>query len=293
MNRTKLLLGVVLAVAAVTAPLQAQKPQRRTPVLVGAPGAPPAPATSQPAAAATAQPAAAKPARATPTLAGPQATPPTATPTPAAAGVQPQATGVPAAPAAATTSAGMAMEPFNEEEGEIGAYARRFAIQLDSAIAALVTVFRNTSGQPLAGAAEAGTLSQRERDRWGRCRDLHWDLQTFVAAAHDLPTAFEEAPALQRAAAALDSSLTAFQATSECDNVASMIAAPERWVPWGEHYETAARAFYTSWYPQAREAHERARALVVVLNPTLAAGERIPVPPALPRNAPYAGAGVR
>jgi len=291
-----MLTSALVIVLAGAAPLQAQKPQRATPTLLGTPGAAAQPpSATQPA---TGRPTAGKPARPTPTLgtppsaAGQPAT--TAAPTTTAApAVQPQGVGSGAPAAVAATTAGLAIEPFDEEVGELGAYARRFALQLDSTIATMVNLFRNTSGQPLTGAMEPRALSSRERDRWNRCRDLHWDLQSYASAAHDLPEAFDEAPALQRAAAALDTSLTAFQATGECDNVASMIAAPDRWAPWGQQYESGARRFYSEWYPQARDVQEKNRAFIVALNATGATGEGIPVPPAMPRNPPYAGASVR
>jgi len=289
----------VLAIVAVSAtPLHGQKPLRPTPTLVGTPGAATQPSTAQPAAgqpSTTRQGTAAKPVRASPTLGTPPATAqPAVTPTGPTPLVQPQAAPSAAPAAAGTFTAGLAMDPFSEEGGgELPAYSRRFALQLDSAIALMVDVFRNTSGQPLSGATAPTALSQRERDRWNRCRDLHWDLQSYATAAHELPENFEETPALLRAAAALDSSLTALQATSECDNVASMITAPDRWTPWGQQYQASARRFYTGWYPQVREVQEHNRAFILALNGTLPAGERIAVPPAMPRNPPYAGAAVR
>jgi len=284
-----MLVGAMATVAVSTTSLQAQKAPRPTPILVGTPGAAqPArtatpPATSQPAPSATG-----KRLRPSPTL--------TATPAAGQAGataVEPQATHTTSVAAAAFT-AGLAIEPYTEEsDEEPGVYARRFALQFDSAIATLVAVFRNTSGQPVAGAGAPTALSQRERDRWNRCRDLHWDLQSYVAAAHDLPGAFEEVPSVARAASALDSALTAMQATAECDNVASMITAPDRWAPWGRQYETSAHRFYAAWYAQVRDAQEHDREFILALNAAGTGGERIPVPPAMPRTAPYAGAGVR
>lgn len=281
-----------LALAFVCVPaLHAQKTQRPTPTLVGTPAtanrpaSTAAPAGSQPAGAAT------KGARPTPTLVG---TPGTAQPAaqPPTGLVQPQAARSGAAAPAAAFTAGLGIEAYSTDV-EMGAYARRFAGLLDSVIVTLVGVFRNTAGQPMAGAAAPTALSQRERDRWNRCRDLHWDLQSFAAAARDLAEGIEEPPAAQRAAVALDSALMALDATGECDNVASMIAAPDRWTPWGRQYETSARRFYTGWYAQVREVHVHNRALILALNGVAEAGERIPVPPALPRTPPYAGAGPR
>jgi len=284
-----MLLAAMATVAVSATSLQAQKAPRPTPVLVGTPGA------ARPATTAT-PPSTSQPA---PSARGKQLRPsPTLTRTPGsgqagATAVEPQAAHTTAVAAAAFT-AGLAIEPYSEEsEEEPGVYARRFALQLDSAIATLVAVFRNTSGQPVAGAGAPTALSQRERDRWDRCRDLHWDLQSYVAAAHDLPGAFEEVPSVVRAASALDSALTAMQATAECDNVASMITAPDRWAPWGRQYETSAHRFYAEWYAQVRNAQEHDREFILALNAAGTGGARIPVPPAMPRTAPYAGGGVR
>jgi len=283
-----MLVYVTAALAVGATSLEAQKPRRPSPTLVGTPGAAAPATTTTPAS--TAAPATGAPhkqLRPSPTLGA----------APAAAGqagaaVVPQAAhAAPAAPASAFT-AGLSIEPYSEEgDEEAAAYARRFALQLDSVITSLVGVFRNTSGQPVAGAGAPTALSQRERDRWNRCRDLHWDLLSYVAAGHDLPAAFEDTPAVARAAGVLDSALTAVEATAECDNVASMVAAPDRWTPWGQQYQASARRFYGAWYAQVREVQERNRAFILALN--AAGGDRIPVPPAMPRTAPYAGAAVR
>jgi hypothetical protein len=248
-----------------------------------------------------AQAPAGKPARLTPTLVRPGLTPanPGAAPAvltiPGAAVVTPQAavTQPPAAAAGAFT-AGLAMSPF--AAGSDAArleYVRTLAKNLDSAIVTLVGVFRNTSGQPMPGASAPSALSARERERWGRCRDLHFDLTTFASGVESILDGLSANPALQRAAAALDTALTELEATAECDNVSSMITAPERWDPWAEQYATTARRFYTDWYGQVRTAHERDRALVIALNAVLPRGRVLPVPSGLPRNAPYAGAAVR
>jgi hypothetical protein len=202
---------------------------------------------------------------------------------------------VPSAGRAAAFSAGLSIQPFGGEEPEREAYLRRFTTFLDSAVASLTAVFRNTSGQPMAGASSPTSLSQRERERWGRCRDLHWDLQSFVPAMHQLieDENLPDNPTVQRSAAELDSALAAMSATVECDNLASMIAAPERWTPWESQYASSARRFYQEWYAQVREVAERNRAFVVALNGTLPADRRIPVPPAMPRTPPYAGATPR
>jgi hypothetical protein len=222
----------------------------------------------------------------------PAGAPAPATAPPAAPAAPPAAvTRQAAAPGAANATAGMAIAPFEGDEDARPAYLRSFTQQLDSAISLLVGVFRNTSGQPMAGAEAPTALSQRERDRWVSCRNLHWDLQSYASAMHD-QVEFDNA-SVSRAAAALDSALTALQATSECDNVASMIAAPARWAPWESNYQTSARNFYGSWYTQLYEVADRNRAFVIAYNLTLPAAQRIPVPPAMPRNPPYAGASPR
>jgi len=256
------------------------KQPRPTPTLVRSPGA--APSGNQPAG----QPSA-----------------PTQTPAPAvqaqpgAALVTPQAAVTPPAAAPAATgafTAGLAMQPFSgttsDERLEFG---RTLARNLDSTIATMVGIFRNTTGQPTPGASAPNVLSGRERERWARCRDLHFDLTTYEPAVGSFLEGLEDAPAIERAATALDSALSALDATSECDNVSSMITAPDRWDPWSQQYSTAARRFYSNWYAQVRGIHERDRAFVIALNTVLPTGRRLPVPPGLPRNPPYAGASVR
>jgi hypothetical protein len=222
------------------------------------------------------------------------------TTTPSRPPVTPQAAqAAPAAAAAAVSggnfTAGLAVEVFTGAEGERLPYLRRLTTFLDSLTVSLVAVFRNTSGQPLAGAASPTALSQRERDRWNRCRDLHWDLLSHAAAVQDLVVNdhLPETPSVQRAGAGLDSALTAAQATAECDNVASMITAPDRWSPWGAQYTAAARRFYQDWYGQLREVADHNRAFIVALNGTVPPAQRVPVPPAMPRTPPYAGATPR
>jgi hypothetical protein len=237
----------------------------------------------------------AKPARAAPSLVGqPGAAPATGQPA-----VTPQAAAAPGAPPAAAApagfSAGLGVPVFEGDSAELPEYLRRFALQLDSTAVTLVAVFRNTSGQPLAGAESPTALSARERDRWTRCRDLHWDLQTYATAMHEVMGAelLPDVAPLRRTATALDSALSALEATAECDNVASMLAAPDRWTPWGAQYAASARRFYSEWYPQLREVHERDRAFLQALNATLPAARRAAVPAAIPRTPPYAGAALR
>lgn len=179
------------------------------------------------------------------------------------------------------------------------AYSRRAAPLLDSAVITLVEVFRNTSGQPLAGALDPTALSQREKDRWARCRDAYYDLRSYegLYGAVAQLTRPDADPGLARAAAALDSvldlSLADTAAIAECDNLSSMIVAPARWSPWDQQYQAAARRFYAGWYPALRNVADRNRAFVIALNAVLPAEQRITVPPALQRNPPYAGAGPR
>ncbi len=252
------------------------KGRRPSPTLMGAPGAA-APAV-QPAAP-TAQPVA--PVGGRPNPVTPQATQPPAVAQPPAATPGP----------ASGFTAGLALPPF--AGGAMPArleYARRLAQMLDSTIVTLVGVFRNTSGQPLGGAVDTTSLSQRERDRWRRCRDLHWDLTTYTEAASGFGDSLPADAAIQRAAAALDTALSEVDATAECDNVASMISAPGRWQPWGQQYTSSANSFYHEWYAQIRNVHERDRAFVIALNPLLPAARRLAVPAGLQRNPPYAGA---
>jgi hypothetical protein len=160
-------------------------------------------------------------------------------------------------------------------------------------VVSLVNVFRNTSGQPVSGAESPASLSQRERDRWTRCRDLYFDLQGYQSAFHALLPRLPQTGNVPRAAAAMDSALTAVQATAECDNISSMIEAPARWTPWSTQYESSAQHFYRDFYNEVREADDHNRAFVVAFNGSRPAAARVPVPPALPRTPPYVGAGPR
>jgi hypothetical protein len=201
---------------------------------------------------------------------------------PAPAPVTPQAA-APAPPAGATHSAGLSMPAYTGTTPEAAvAYAGRFVHQLDSTIVTLVATFRNTSGQPVIGARSPETLSRRERDRWSRCRDLYWDLTTYQTAVASLRQALPASPNVQLKVAQLDSAFDQSTAAAECDNISSMIAAPDRFTPWQDSYEAAARHFYRDFYPQIRRIHEAARALLFALN--------LPMPPGLPQNPPYAGA---
>lgn len=199
--------------------------------------------------------------------------------------VAPQAA-QPSAPSGAVHSAGLAMPPYAGSTPEAAAaYAGRFVHLLDSTIVTLVGIFRNTSGQPVIGAPSPATLSQRERDRWMRCRELYWDLTTYATAVTTLRQILPAASNVQLKVTQLDSAFGQSTATAECDNIASMIAAPNLFASWGASYERAARHFYRDFYPQVRNIHEAARALIFALT-----GLPQRMPPALPQSPPYAGA---
>lgn len=218
---------------------------------------------------------------------------PRAEPTPAQPGavVTPQATPAHPGPSGAF-SAGLSLPPFSgTTDAARYEYIGSLAQHLDSATVALVELYRNTSGQPMAGATSPTALSSREHERWARCRNLYWDFTTFRPGLESVRRGIRDA-GLARAADALDSALASVDALAECDNVSSMISAPERWDPWAQQYANAARRFYTGWYGQVREAHERLRALVHALN-TVRPGQAVGVPPGLPSNPPYAGAAIR
>lgn len=290
------------------------KGRRPTPSLVGGPpaanpnAAAPAPGAAAPHAASPTTPVsptagssgAAAPNPGTGAPAGGVTQPPVSTPAaPAGSGapVVPQA----AAPAAAAQppanafTAGLAIPAFSAGT-PAPEYGRTAALMLDSAIVTLVNVFRGTSGQPLAGASGPEAISSRERDRWTRCRAVYWDLTTYRTGLSSVAGSLTDARAAQ-AAAELDTALAMALADTagmvECDNVSSMIAAPGRWTPWGAQYQQAARHFYGAWYADIRNVHDKTRAFAVALNTVLPANRRLAVPPALQRNAPYAGAGPR
>lgn len=301
----RVILAVALVAAGAALPLAAQVPAaprakvpgaspgkmiRPSPTLLPAnptPSAPSAPQTTPPPNAAPRATVTPQAAAVTPqAVVTPQAmvTPPVVTPT------------APAAPAATTGNftAGLGLQPLAGGGDAVRLeYARTLARNLDSAAVSLLSLFRGTSGQPMAGATGPTTLSARERDRWTRCRDLYWDFTTFATGAQSISEGLPPTSPLYRAAAALDTALTDVEALAECDNIASMISAPDRWVPWSEQYTSAARHFYSGWYAQMREVHEKDRAFAIALNAVLPTGRVIPVPPGLPRNPPYAGAVVR
>jgi len=279
MMRCPIVLAALLATGGALSPLRAQKspppttqhPQSQPPTTPPTGGKlPPTPTASQP----SAQPAAAAPST-----------------VPPPAPVTPQSARPAAGASTGTYTAGLAMPPYTGATTEDAwEYAARLGRMLDSTIVTLVGTFRNTSGQPMIGASSPAALSQRERDRWTRCRDLYWDLTTYAAAVGDLGRSLGPDPSLQRAAADLDSAFTESVATVECDNVASMIAAPDRWTPWQDQYEAAAHHFYRDFYGEIREVHEKDRALVNTLNRFLPQAHRVTPLPGLPTNPPYAGA---
>lgn len=292
MSRVALWFAFAVVGGAALSPLWAQKPPQNKPPPAAAahptgqqPATPnqgkvfqPAPAAAQPAAPATAGAAPATPEGQPGAAVTPQAARPA---------------GVPVSPNSAFTS-GLAMTPFDGGTADAALeYARRLGQMLDSTLVSLVEVFRNTSGQPMVGANSPAALSQRERDRWSRCRNFYWDLTTYVAAIGAVRPSLPASPALQQAATALDSALGSAVGSeapvAECDNVASMVAAPERWTPWQDQYENSARRFYRDFYDQIRDVHERDRAFIVALNAAGPASRRLSVPAGLPRNPPYAG----
>ena len=308
MKRCSIVFAAVLAIGGALSPLSAQKapppatqhPQPATTPTTGAKVPPtpatstrvtpttvaPTPAASQPAAP---QPSVTQPAASQPTVTQPAAAAPASAPPPAP--VTPQAVRPSANASAGTYTAGLAMPPYTgTTTAEAWEYTAHLGRLLDSTIVTLVGTFRNTSGQPMFGASGPTTLSHREQDRWARCRDLYWDLSTYAAAVGGLKGSLGPDAALERAIAELDSAFTRSVATSECDNVASMIAAPDRWTPWQDQYENAARHFYRDFYSQVRDVHEKDRALMIELNRFLPAARRAPPPPGLPQNPPYAGA---
>jgi hypothetical protein len=167
-------------------------------------------------------------------------------------------------------------------------YARQFVLRLDSVLNATVEVFRGTSGLPRGGATGPEVLAARERDRWERCRNFYWDLTTYSPAARAIAQAWTQQVSVAQGAAVLDTALAGLDAVTGCDNIASMIAAPQRWAPWQSNYEENARRFYAGWYSELRAVHQALRGFARELNGVLPADRRLTVPPALPPTAPYA-----
>jgi len=96
---------------------------------------------------------------------------------------------------------------------------------------------------------------------------------------------------LGRATLNLADAFAALTATGECDNVGSMIDAPDRWTPWQTNYESSVGNFFRDWYTQLRAVHEADRAFARALNPVLPAGRQFPPPAGLPPTPPTIGAG--
>jgi hypothetical protein len=234
---------------------------------------------------------------------GPPANPPTGRPAnaPPTAGTPAPVATPPSAPPAAPAPAPAAVAPamtagfsVPSYTGRTAAarldYGRMLALRLDSALVALVEVFRGTIGRPLPGATSPDVLSAREKRRWAQCRLIHLDLGTMSDAVQELQDSMPGGAALSRAAVNLADAFTTLVATAECDNVGSMIDAPNRWAPWQSNYESSVGNFFRDWYTQLRAVHEADRAFARALNPALPAGRQFPVPSGLPPTAPTIGA---
>jgi hypothetical protein len=278
-----------------------------TPPAGGAPAGPPAnrpavtpqtavtsaPVTAQPGAPPAAQPGAQPAAQPTAQPGAPPAAQPGAQP---AAQPTAQPGAPPAAPAPAvgdpSLTAGFSVPSYTGRTPAARLdYARMLALRLDSAVVALVGVFRGTTGQPLPGATDPNQLSTREKGRWARCRFIHLDLVTMSDAVQGMKDSMPGGVALGRAALNLAGAFEELAATAQCDNVGSMIEAPDRWAPWQTSYETSVRDFFRDWYTQLRAVHEADRAFARALNPVLPAGRQFPVPAGLPPTPPTIGGG--
>jgi len=169
-------------------------------------------------------------------------------------------------------------------------YARMLAMKTDTAILALIDVFRNTSGAPMVGASSPMVISTREKSRWQRCRLIHFDLRTLGDAAAFLRDSIPGGPTVQRAAVSLHDAFEGLEATEGCDQVVSMIEAPDNWSPWQQNYENSARSFYRDWYTQLRALHEANRSFIRTLNTALGA-RAVRMPGAIQPRAPTLGGG--
>jgi len=152
-----------------------------------------------------------------------------------------------AAPAAVDPSATAGFSVPNYPAGTAAArldYARMLALRLDSAVVALVEVFRGTTGRPLPGATSPNLLSAREKRRWAQCRLIHLDLGTMSDAVQEMKDSMPGGASLSRAALNLADAFATLVATGECDNVGSMIDAPDRWTPWQSNYESSVGTFF-------------------------------------------------
>jgi hypothetical protein len=176
-----------------------------------------------------------------------------------------------------------------ETDAELLEYARSLTIRTDSAIGALVDVFRNTTGAPVVGATGPNILATREKGRWQRCRLIHFDIGTLGEGAAFLRDTVINAT-LNRAAVTLADAFEGETATSECDNIVSMVEAPDRWAPWQQNYESSARTFYRDWYTQLKALHDANRGFARALNTALPAARQFPIFPALPPTPPTIGA---
>jgi len=215
---------------------------------------------------------------------------------PAAPGRQPS--GQPATPSrpevilaavgAPSVTGGFFMPPSGarSDSGRIE-YLRIYALRLDSAISALVEVFRGTAPPPLA--QDLAGVSSRVRDRWDRCRRFYFDLASFGDAMVIVKDSLPANALLARAATGLTDGFENTAGLQECDNIASALEEPARWSPWADSYATSMRNFFREWYPQLRAIHEANRSLGRVLNGMLPAERRLPSFGALPPTPPTVG----
>lgn len=210
---------------------------------------------------------------------------------PAAPAAAPAAAAAPMAVTDPTETAGFWLPAYaGHTDAEQFAYVKLLVIKLDSAVVALVETYRNTSGNPVAGASDPGRLTSREKARWLRCRNIGNDMHTIADAASVLKDSIAGGPTVQRSAVVLADAFVAMQALESCDVINSMVESPDRFNPWQQNYENEARNFYRDWYGQVRTVHTAARELARVLNGVLPADKRFPVPAAIPTTPPYIGA---
>jgi hypothetical protein len=169
-------------------------------------------------------------------------------------------------------------------------YAKTLVLKFDSAVVALIAIYQNTSGNPVAGATDPSHLSSREKARWLRCRNVANDIRNLGEAVDELRDSIAGGPTLQREAATMAQAFDSLHAIEGCDLINSMIESPERFSPWQANYESEAHHFYANWYGEVRAAHLAVRDFARVLNGALAPDRRFPVPPAIPAVPPYIGA---
>lgn len=210
------------------------------------------------------------------------AAPTRAVPPPAAA-PSPAPSPAPAAATDPTETAGYWIAAYNgRTDAEQLTYVRLLVTKVDSAVIGLVETYRNTSGNPVAGAQDPGRLTRREKDRWLRCRNIANDFRTMAEAAGALKESAVGGPLAQRAMVGLAAAFDELQALEGCDVINSMVESPDRFNPWQANYENEARNFYRDWYPQVRAVHSAAR--------EVARAGRFPVPAAISTTPPYAAA---